>query len=153
MWGFPLAIDVAPPDGAHPLLTPNGALSPGRGDRLSPRPQPRPAAASDEGDADGVGAAASSTRLAWAGNGRRQSARQIRQIANSIAAFGFNAQQLLWRRPTGRLGRAGRPGREAALEPGKRRLLHGNVEAMRSGIELAPIGLGRIGPGVRRRKA
>jgi hypothetical protein len=91
------------------------------------------------------------------GNARPRSVKQIRQIAMSIAACGFKApssnRRLSRRRPAARLGRADRPGAEAAPEPGERRLLHGNVEAMRSGIELARIGVGRIGPSVGRRKS
>ena len=39
------------------------------------------------------------------------------------------------------------------LKPDERGLLHGNVEAMRSGIELTRVGLGRIDPSVGRRKS
>ena len=47
---------------------------------------------------------------------------------------------------------ARRPNREVAREPLKRRLLHGNVEAMRSRIELARVGPLSTGLSVRRRQ-
>jgi hypothetical protein len=87
-------------------------------------------------------------------NGRcSQCARAVRRSETGNLRLCVKAQQsnrqLSWRQ-TGALGR--RPNREVAREPLERCLLHGNVEAVRSRIDLARLGPLSTGLSVRRRQ-